>query len=276
MSRIAVFLMPDTIWEWLGTGEILLIILAPLVLLTPYLLGPLLIRLTLKHKASFQVKSFDPDESPPPDGSNEFFEDSAEVLRSCGFEIADHLLVSDVMEGMIIVFAVFKNQAANDAAMAAVFLGTINGTSVRQRYVEFSSELIDGTEISTNNSKEDGAPVPLPWKRTVQLDTERDAEELYHLHQRAVDAWATTAKRSVDGVTDWSEEIRRGMLREFDGFVEAGYYYLDESGDCYRPTWKGAFLMTWQQLWPMVALRRIGRRRRAEALRDQESPYARR
>jgi hypothetical protein len=50
------------------------------------------------------------------------------------------------------------------------------------------------------------------------------------------------------------EQNRRTLARQ----AELGYYFLDESGENYRLTWRGAFRSTWRMLWPLkqIVLRR--------------------
>ena len=45
------------------------------------------------------------------------------------------------------------------------------------------------------------------------------------------------------------------MNRWSSGQIDTGYMYLSPHERLYRPTWKGAFLMTWGQLWPFKAIR---------------------
>jgi hypothetical protein len=56
-----------------------------------------------------------------------------------------------------------------------------------------------------------------------------------------------------------------GRERILAHHVATGYYYLDEARDIYRPTWKGAVLMTWRLLWPIRPLYRAWRRRPTHA-----------
>ena len=60
--------------------------------------------------------------------------------------------------------------------------------------------------------------------------------------------------------------LRQAVLREMGAQREAGYVYVDPGTGAYRPTWKGAALMTWRLLWPMKTIARARLRRRASAL----------
>jgi hypothetical protein len=56
------------------------------------------------------------------------------------------------------------------------------------------------------------------------------------------------------------------MMEAFAEVIGPGYMYLSPADKMYRPTWKGAFLMTWPLMWPMTVLRRAARDRRARRL----------
>jgi hypothetical protein len=62
-----------------------------------------------------------------------------------------------------------------------------------------------------------------------------------------------------------TEHVRAAVSRDFDLYVERGLMKNVKGGDRYRLTWKGAYLLTWRQLWPMT---RLVRRRRARRVRE--------
>ena len=62
-------------------------------------------------------------------------------------------------------------------------------------------------------------------------------------------------------------EVEKSLARDYARQAEAGYFYLDEEADVYRPTWKGAYLMTWTFLWPISRLQKMRTKRDAERIR---------
>jgi hypothetical protein len=48
--------------------------------------------------------------------------------------------------------------------------------------------------------------------------------------------------------------------------VATGYYWIDERWGVYRPTWKGALLMTGKHAWPVRPIYRALRHRRTRGL----------
>jgi hypothetical protein len=69
------------------------------------------------------------------------------------------------------------------------------------------------------------------------------------------------------------DAVAREMARDNVHQARAGYWYLDPRDGRYRPTWRGAALMTWKLAWPVGAIRRARRRGRTAALlRRLEAP----
>jgi hypothetical protein len=62
------------------------------------------------------------------------------------------------------------------------------------------------------------------------------------------------------------EAMVESMLKEFETQVATGYLFPDPDGACYRPTWKGAVLMTWRLCWPVSAIVRSARKRATASL----------
>ena len=57
--------------------------------------------------------------------------------------------------------------------------------------------------------------------------------------------------------------LREATARVWQTPLAHGLFARDQAAGVYRPTWKGACLMAWGRLWPVGAIRRTLRRRRA-------------
>src|SRR5262249_15975703 len=145
----------------------------------------------------------------------------------------------------------------------AAYLGT---GRFRTMYVEFCCEFASGLELNTSNGDGLGIEAPHPDKRGFDFPGLDDIERLYRLHRRLASQAAPgqAAGRPAPGA-EFADVVRR-LERDGAGGVESGYGYLDAGGAGYRPTWKGALLMTWKVAWPVGALRRVLRRRQAAGL----------
>lgn len=88
---------------------------------------------------------------------------------------------------------------------------------------------------------------------------------LYQVHRRLCNNLAAGVERVP--WTDGMEVFRLsyGAVKEVRKQAEFGYYYLDEQKDKFRPTWKGAYVMTCGLAWPIGSLRKMRMKSRARA-----------
>jgi hypothetical protein len=68
-----------------------------------------------------------------------------------------------------------------------------------------------------------------------------------------------------DEIHALSTSFTKTLMRQ----VEFGYLYLDEAANVFRPTVKGAILMTWKIAWPTGMIKRALIRRKARQLMNQ-------
>jgi hypothetical protein len=123
----------------------------------------------------------------------------------------------------------------------------------------------DGTEVNTgNNVLTIGLPA-LPGHTGLWLPQVRDSRELYRIHEQ-VSRRLEAGKTRIAIGPDPEAFLIEGRDRVLAHHVATGYYYYDRNHDVLRPTWKGAFLMTWRLRWPVRPLFFARRRRRTQKL----------
>jgi hypothetical protein len=133
----------------------------------------------------------------------------------------------------------------------------------------FQTRFDDGTEVVTGNNRITVGLPSLPGTTYLWLSEVRDASQLYRVHDQVRDHLGLGKKRLSVG-PDPAAFLTAGRNRILAHHVETGYYYLDETHGVYRPTWKGAVLMTWRLLWPIRPFYRAWRRwPTRELLREQ-------
>jgi len=123
----------------------------------------------------------------------------------------------------------------------------------------------DGTAVATDNSR---LTVGLPFRPGITflwLPGVRDAMQLYHIHVQARENLGCGKKRLPVG-GDPVVYLKAAHKRMFNHYVETGYHYLDEAHGVYRPTWKGALLMSWRLMWLIAPFYRAYRQRRTRDL----------
>lgn len=164
-------------------------------------------------------------------------------------------------------FTLFENRATSDMAMAVAFYQEIQGRrSFRSAYTEFLTRFGGDRGLSTNNTGELMVTPRIPGRERETFAMVQDAQRLYRVHTAlAVRLQAGPPLPPPQG-SALEDLLREGIERENEISVQAGYLWYDASAGKYRPTWKGAFLMTWQLLFPVKNLLLAARDRRAAAL----------
>ncbi len=233
------------------------------VLAAFYLLAPAIVYLVQRqpaHPTFVPVAPEDREFLLPPDATRYLAEQDG-PLRAAGFEPLGTLHQDGEQKRPTIYVTLYRNDRAQDLAIAAVLWFQ---DQARSCHVEFSTGLDGDALINTSNASVLAAYAPAPGRVTTQLPRMDDPARLYRVHRFLVDDLAgPSAKRRLPPEREPSAILREAVFRELLSQVETGYFALDEAADEFRPTIKGAFLMTWGLLPPAANLRRLARDRRA-------------
>lgn len=260
------------------TSEISLMDLAifvPSLMAISYLSVPIIALLTLEFRTSPHYDVFDPEQSRPPeyvDDCDDFFDSASRDLEKAGFSFVHHISTTDlvVVPKLIDFIMLFENRAQGDLAMATItWVKTeySRGFSLQSKSVEFRAEFEDGSSITTHDGTFETPFAPVARRTVLHFSDVRVRLQLYRIHQHAIQEFADgKTKRSLPPTEELVATLERDVAEEVQEQIATGYLYLGPSQECYRPTWKGAYLMVWKQVWPMSALRRASRRRRAAKL----------
>jgi hypothetical protein len=188
-------------------------------------------------------------------------------MEDIGFRLAGCLRVTNSVPGGRTAIALFEN--AKDRATALLFTVFARVGFVRKTVtvLVFISEFDDRTKLITSNSRQ---PEIMPRLRIREgsesfpkIDSPR---RLFEIHQASVARYGGDATRLEPSIKDAGESLRRMWRADSAKFLETHYFYHDEKRDVYRPTWRGAFLMSWRLLWPVKPIVRVLRKRRAARL----------
>ena len=218
------------------------------------------------------VLLIDPSQEPLPEEIRGYFHETYDALTGLGFEHVAVMALPSLLPNVRTILALYRNDSTLDLAMSS-FILTIGGAkSVRARYVEFYRRYSDNVVVQTNNSPELGSFPAREGAHTTQFWEIQDVARLYHLHQFLAEKFRRSghavnrldAQYQGDPVRYVAEDV---LDRSFGDQIETGY--LARCAEGYRPTAKGALIMTWQELWPIKPMRRAKRRRQAaEVLRE--------
>jgi hypothetical protein len=256
-----------TLFAWIDHDWLLLglSVVAGLVLL-PYVLGPVLIYFTLRISGKPVLEEFSLDHPDLPRDVKGYLSQKLQQVREDGFEPLGAYYLGALVSNVRSFLVLAGNRSAHDLALVAVtYTETARGVELQQQHIEYSTRFRDGTIIDTNNSEELSAWTPPPEQHVLSLPWIQDVRYLYRVHQAAVGHWCPGGIKEWRPGEDPGAYLREALVEEVARQVPKGYVYRDAAGD-FRPTVKGAVLMTWKNLWPVPAIRKARRRRRGERL----------
>lgn len=222
-----------------------------LLVLCPWLLGPVLIRCNQWSSARPCLVPCHPDHA----GTPSLIRCAALELKPLGFvHLRTFELVNQVpnVKGFE---SLYYNPSSLDVARVIVGLSATTEVS----YYLFSSELSSGEEIYTSNSRCPLVTPPVPQVRTMAFPGIHEPARLYTIHRARV-KFGLRCRPKID---DPHAYVLSKETRALNNYVARGYYSPSEDGRRLVPTWKGAVLMTWKSLWPVPPIRRAWRRLRA-------------
>ena len=218
-------------------------------------------------RADPEYLHFDPGGDETPRVVSERTRRAVSDLAPLGFVARGHVFDPDSVAMCSSYQSVFENRRTHETALLATVM--VNDAAALT-FLEFGTEYADGTGlVSTDHTMVPVTPPVARHEGSMSYPQVVEAAHLYRIH-RAVAARhdGVPIRRDPLG-EDVTVRVRHTTISEIEGWVEVGYYYLDGARRLYRPTWKGAFLMTGKHMWPVGAIRRaMGRRRAAGRLRE--------
>ena len=229
---------------------------------------PLLVRFTQKNAAVPRFKTVSLGNCPR--AVLKYLKDMSERLESIGFHLVGCMSMPQQTTNVLPYFALLVNPSSGDKAMVCVIHGQADGaTSLQTQYVEFSTRYEDGRIVDTNNSAVLDALKAVPEKTVNKFPSVDDPLQLYTLHQQAMTEVAPHGKKVLPPEGGEVDYLSSALVEDYERQCSLGMLYLDRAAAAYRPTLKGAFLMTWGMLPPMKQIRSAKMNRTAERRLDQ-------
>jgi hypothetical protein len=258
-----------------GILELLLVIGGGILLLClfPFVFGPVMIYFTHKQAASPDLIAFLPGQTPLPASVDKFFSAACWALDAEGFKIVTGMFLPKQIEHVIGALIFVVNRQERDAAIVAAIHAEPPGmTPFTHLHVEFVTRFRDGRLVQTANAQQLSAFPPQENSVNAFLPSIQDARQLYHIHRAQVNLHGSGEKvlrldEHFGG--DAVRYMQFALIEELHSACRAGYMRLDASQSVYRPTVKGACLMTWQELWPLKNIRLARRNRRERKLLEE-------
>lgn len=228
-----------------------------------YGVSPLLVWLTQGVSAQPHFEPYDPARQQIGEDLVARVRDIVAALAAEGFRVAGDFFWEAPNTRVVLLQ---NDQAGQRATVLAKRLPTKTG-SISKVALEFCTSFADGRELCVNNNSDPGIFAAVPGKRVERLADVRDPRQLYRVHQ-AVERrfYGATSRTEFDERRDPVDVLRIAVLHEMEKQLATGYFRLDETAARYRPTLRGAFLMTWKLLPPVRQMRAWRLARRARAL----------
>ena len=237
------------------------------LVLVPYWLGPVVVYLTQRSSAAPAFTVYDPTRQVVPESITVAFQEAERSLVEAGFAKVGDFFQTGFMQSVTSRVTLFEKAATRQEAVSVGVYVSAEPARVIAHYVEVLARLKDGRALLVNNSPMAGAYAPVPGKTVEQFPGVRDPRRLARLHERLLARLGSRGSvREIDRGGDAAAYLGRAVVEELEQQIPTGYLQLDRASGTFRPTVKGAAVMTWRQLPPMSWIRRIRTRRRAAEL----------
>ena len=190
-------------------------------------------------------------------------------LQSMGFVPVALVRDAGTTPRVTMYLVLFTNPATGDTASAAFTIGT-GIVTLRTTVVGFDTTYPNGFAVETGNFADAGAYPPDPNRNRMHVPGVDSLPVLFELHRRRRQRHGPPGAAGVLPPPGRElETVIAESQREKERLGTSGYYSLDAAAGKYRPTWKGAYLMTWRLSVPFGHLRRRAKRARGrQEMRD--------
>jgi hypothetical protein len=214
-----------------------------------YLGTPLLVMATQRQAANPQLTPYGPVLDDP---RFSYLVNSAQQIQRLGFELVGYFGLVGQTTNVNTFLAYLVHRQNGDAAIVA---GVYSQQGLQTRLIEFATRFSDQSAVTTGNSKVLGVYVRPPQKPVYHFPWIQDPARLYQLHQQLIVRDKPGLVKDYVKPGAEAERLCDGMRREMAEQIAPGILRLDATGDCYRPTLKGAYLMCWKMLPPFKQIR---------------------
>ena len=222
------------------------------------LLGPVLLRVQFRYKAKLNPQ-FIPVEALPPD-VQQFMAPRAQSIAGLGFEPVGYVNLGSMATGTESFMALFSNSRTLEWADVSV----VKSATKMAGYIEFITRCSNDAQVDTNTNGTAPVLFPLPSYHVFRFPQVKDAFTLYRAHRMLVQENTGGSKPELPPHGQELTELKRRLERYGPRQQECGYMYVDDAGEYFRLTWKGAILGAWRSIWPVSLLRRWWMQSRSE------------
>jgi hypothetical protein len=222
----------------------------------PYLLAPIRVFRRNRISARPAFEPFDPAGHTVPPGLAEQVARHVAALAPAGFQQVADLFRADPGQPSRMRVVLLAAPATGEIALVtAAYSPSI--PRIQACALEFPTRFTGERSLTVTNSVQPGVFGAIAGRVKERLPEIRDPERLLRVHRALLARrYDGVAREAIDYRGDPAGMLVAAMQRELRQQVGTGYLRLDERAGVYRPTWKGAFLMSWKLVSPVRELRR--------------------
>ena len=214
------------------------------------ILGPIILRQQFKYAAKVNPQLV-PFESLPTEVRN-FMAPRVPGIKALGFEPVGYINVGGMASRTKSFMALFSNAKTLEWADVSV----VTSANVVRGYIEFITRCTEDVQVDTNTNATAPVLFPSPNYHVFRFPQIKDAFVLYRAHCMLVQEKTRGARPQLPSPGQEVAELKRRLERYGPRQQEQGYMVLDDLGQFYRLTWKGAVLGAWRSIWPISLVRR--------------------
>jgi hypothetical protein len=246
------------------------IYIAIVLLILPYVLGPVFVKLTHKVNPDPVVTPVTTDAMSQE--LRQFFNKHIAGLQTLDYTPVAQFLIADYTPGTAAYVWLWQNDKERMiAAIHGTFsaqgdspLAKLPGGNRSAQYVEFLTQFDSGLVVVTNNSPALSSSRDMPQRDVVQVPGVESAAVLHRVHAVRVARLKPAGSAAVmppPGLEmQWFKKL---LTDEAEGLVRTGTYERDESGGL-RPTWPASITIALSHLPPYRQILGFRRNERAE------------
>ena len=241
---------------------------------------PLLIYSLQRFKADPAVLRFDLNTLTPPGSAGIYFLEMDWQFEELGFERREGLTLPDAVPNVKALLVMYANDRTRDMALVAIMYGfnPVDQTvALKSSYVEILAGFKDDEPriLQTNNAQMLGSFPAKPGSSTYRFPHVADMRRLFELHNKLLERDHPAGRKYIRPDEDFDGDCAAYMqtvFREtYERQIGTGYLSYQPKDRIFRPTIKGALLMTWCELFPIKQIRWAGVKARGKRLEQELS-----
>lgn len=221
------------------------------VAVLPFVAVPILVRITQRFSSDIPLRPM--QESFLPGEVLTEFQNFRTSLSTYDFEQCFDALNVDDLLGLRFYHRVLMSRIEKTWAIC---IAVCDGEGqLQKKYVEFKTQFLNRNSFSTHNCDLIGAPIKSSQRKSLALPMETELDALLRIHLFHI------KKENLENITSPIFENAVATFKQFltedhEDQLALGAIYFDVPLKAYRPTWAGAILIAWYNMWPFTFIRR--------------------